>query len=43
MFFSIGALASPLFVGRLVEAGVAWQAIILATAIVSWSLLARWR
>jgi fucose permease len=35
MFFSIGALASPLFVGRLVEAGVAWQAIILATAIVS--------
>ena len=31
MFFAIGALASPLFVGRLVEAGVAWQSIILAT------------
>ncbi len=32
LFFSIGALASPLFVGRLLEAGVAWQAIILGTA-----------
>lgn len=32
LFFSLGALASPLVVGRLVEAGVAWQAIIGVTA-----------
>jgi MFS transporter, OFA family, oxalate/formate antiporter len=31
--FSLGALASPLAVGRLVEAGVAWQAIVLGSAI----------
>jgi fucose permease len=30
--FSLGALASPLVVGRLVEAGVAWQTVILGTA-----------
>jgi fucose permease len=30
--FSLGALASPLVVGRLVEAGVAWQTVVLATA-----------
>ena len=33
LFFSLGALASPLFIGRLVEAGVGWQSIILATAV----------
>ena len=33
LFFSLGALASPLVVGRFVEAGVAWQAIILGTAV----------
>jgi fucose permease len=33
LFFSLGALASPLVVGRLVEAGAAWQAVILGTAI----------
>jgi fucose permease len=33
LFFSIGALASPLFVGRLVEAGVGWQTIILGSAV----------
>lgn len=32
LFFSVGALSSPLIVGRLVEAGIAWQAIVLATA-----------
>jgi fucose permease len=32
LFFSLGALASPLVVGRLVEAGAAWQSILLATA-----------
>jgi fucose permease len=33
LFFSLGALASPLVVGRLVEAGAAWQAVILGTAV----------
>ena len=35
LFFSLGALASPLVVGRLVEAGTAWQTIIGATAVVA--------
>jgi fucose permease len=33
LFFSIGALASPLVVGRLVEAGVAWQTVVAGTAL----------
>ena len=33
LFFSLGALASPLVVGRLVEAGASWQAVILGTAL----------
>ena len=33
LFFSLGALASPLVAGRLVEAGVAWQGVILGTAL----------
>lgn len=33
LFFSLGALASPLVVGRLVEAGVPWQDVILGTAV----------
>jgi fucose permease len=33
LFFSLGALASPLVVGRLVEAGAAWQMIILGTSL----------
>ncbi len=32
LFFSIGALASPLIVGQLVDAGVAWQALVVGTA-----------
>lgn len=32
LFFSLGALASPLIVGQLVDAGVAWQALVVATA-----------
>jgi len=32
LFFSVGALASPLVVGRLVEAGVPWQGVVLGTA-----------
>ena len=33
LFFSLGALASPLAIGRLVEAGAGWQAIIIGTAL----------
>ena len=33
LFYGVGALLSPLFVGLLVEAGVAWQAIVLGTAV----------
>jgi len=33
LFFSIGALSSPLVVGQLVDAGVAWQAVVLGSAI----------
>jgi len=33
LFFSLGALASPLVVGRLVEAGVPWQGVVLGTAV----------
>ncbi len=33
MFFSVGALASPLVVGRLVEAGVPWESILLGTGV----------
>jgi fucose permease len=33
LFFSLGALASPLVVGRLVEAGAAWQTVIIGTAL----------
>ena len=33
--FGLGALASPLLAGRLVEAGIEWQAIVIAPAVVS--------
>jgi fucose permease len=33
LFFSLGALSAPLAVGRLVEAGVEWRLILLATGI----------
>ena len=33
LFFSLGALASPLVVGRLVEAGAGWQTVIIGTAL----------
>ena len=33
--FGLGALASPLLAGRLVEAGVPWQAVFLGTAVVA--------
>lgn len=35
LFFSLGALASPLVVGLLVEAGFTWQQLILVSGIVS--------
>lgn len=37
--FSVGALAAPLIVGRLVEGGVTWQAVTLGTAVVLAMLL----
>src|SRR6476469_7932808 len=33
--FSLGALASPLVVGRVVDAGASWQSVILASAILA--------
>ena len=33
VFFSLGALSAPLAVGRLVESGVAWQAILVGTGV----------
>jgi fucose permease len=33
LFFSLGALSAPLAVGRLVEAGVPWPSILVATAV----------
>ena len=35
LFFSLGALAAPVAVGTLVAGGVPWQAIVLATGLVS--------
>lgn len=35
LFFSIGALASPLVVGQLIETGVAWQAVVVGTALLA--------
>jgi fucose permease len=40
LFFSLGALASPLVVGRLVEAGVPWQSIVIGTGIAAVPLAA---
>src|SRR5918995_1469943 len=33
LFFSLGALASPLVIGRVVEAGAAWQSVLIGTAL----------
>jgi fucose permease len=35
LFFSVGALSAPLVVGRLLEAAIVWQAIVLGTAAVA--------
>ena len=38
VFFSLGALSAPLAVGRLVESGVAWQAILVGTGVAAISV-----
>ncbi len=38
LFFSLGALATPLVVGRLIESGVGWQTVILGTTLVVFPL-----
>src|SRR5829696_1195761 len=35
LFFSLGALASPLVIGGVVEAGAAWQSVMIGTALVA--------
>jgi fucose permease len=40
LFFSLGALTTPLAVGRLIDAGVAWQAVIVGTTLVAFPLAA---
>jgi fucose permease len=42
LFFSIGALTSPLVVGRLVEAGIPWQALVVGTAAVTAPVAVLW-
>lgn len=42
LFFGIGALSSPLVVGRLVEGGVPWQAVVLGTAVVTVPIAMLW-
>lgn len=42
LFFSVGALSSPLAVGRLVEAGVPWQAVVLGTAAITVPIALLW-
>ncbi len=40
LFFSLGALGSPLVVGRLAEVGISWQSIVLGSALPAVILLA---
>ncbi len=40
LFFSLGALTAPLAIGRLVEDGVAWQAILVATGLAAFVIAA---
>lgn len=42
LFFSVGALSSPLVVGRLVEAGVPWQAVVVGTAAITIPIALLW-
>jgi FHS family glucose/mannose:H+ symporter-like MFS transporter len=42
LFFGLGALSSPLAVGRLVEAGIPWQAVVVATAAVTVPVALLW-
>jgi fucose permease len=38
LFFALGALTSPFFVGQLVSAGLSWQAVMVATGAVAMAL-----
>ncbi|HEV7810219.1 MAG TPA: MFS transporter, partial [Candidatus Limnocylindrales bacterium] len=38
LFFSLGALSSPFIVGRLVESGIPWQAVVLVTGLAAIAL-----
>jgi fucose permease len=40
LFFSLGALSAPVTIGLLVDSGIAWQAIVLATGLVALPLAA---
>jgi fucose permease len=42
LFFGLGALSSPLVVGRLVEAGIPWQALVVGTAAVTIPFAVLW-
>jgi fucose permease len=42
LFFGIGALSSPLVVGRLVESGVPWQAVVVGTAVATIPFAVLW-
>jgi fucose permease len=42
LFFGVGALSSPLVVGRLVEGGVPWQAVVVGTAAVTVPFAVLW-
>jgi fucose permease len=42
LFFGVGALSSPLVVGRLVEAGIPWQALVVGTAAVTIPFAVLW-
>lgn len=42
LFFGVGALSSPLVVGRLVEGGLPWQAVVVGTAVVTIPFAVLW-
>lgn len=42
LFFGVGALSSPLVVGRLVEAGIPWQALVVGTAAITVPFAVLW-
>ena len=40
LFFSLGALSAPVTIGRLVEGGLAWEAVVIGTGLVAFPLAA---